>query len=82
MCHIQGGKTLNDISSDKINNLCLSLRSDLLRRCLDEQIKGGQRKTFLPEPEHNIYTWKQTQETFGGGAKLTLALDPEGLFQP
>lgn len=53
MYHAQGGESLNDIFSGTRNSLCLRLRSDLLRRCLKDQIKDVQSETFLLEPEHN-----------------------------
>jgi len=51
--HIQGGKSLNDIFSDTRSSLCLSLNSDMLRRCLKEQTEDIQSETFLLESEHN-----------------------------
>lgn len=53
MYYVQGGESLNDIFSGTRNSLCLSLRSDLLRRCLKDQIKDIQSETFLLKPEHN-----------------------------
>lgn len=52
MYRVQGGESLNDISQTR-NSLNLSLISDLLRRCLKEQIKDIKSESFLLKPEHN-----------------------------
>lgn len=63
MYHVRGGESLNDILSDTRKGLCLSLRSDVPKRCLKEQIRHA---------KWDLAAWTWTQ----GSKKSTPRKEP------